>query len=271
MEAGSRERERAAFPGIAGSLGLVAAVLVGEVIAALLLRRSVLGDPDLAVLATALAIAIGNGVVLAIYFRRWRLEWRNVMHPAAASMTATVGVLAVPLLLLAPAIFLVATGLDDVVQLVAPMSESQRRMFADLLRGGFASALMLVLVAPLFEEMLFRGVVLRGLLARMEPRAAIVVSALIFGAAHLNWQQFVTGTFIGLPLGWLYWRVRSTLPCMLLHAAHNALTLVAVTSLDADASAADLPVAVWFVAPACAWAGAIALRRVLGGLRQSSP
>lgn len=83
----------------------------------------------------------------------------------------------------------------------------------------------IVLLGPLAEELLFRGVILRGFLSRYSARKAIFVSALVFGAYHLNPFQVVTATILGVLFAW--WRVQTgslVLP-FLGHALNNALAL----------------------------------------------
>lgn len=77
-------------------------------------------------------------------------------------------------------------------------------------------------LAPVLEEMLFRGLILRGLLTRYPPSVAIIHSAALFGLAHLNIYQFTVGFSTGLLLGLAWQRTRSLWPCMLLHAGFNA-------------------------------------------------
>jgi sodium transport system permease protein len=92
--------------------------------------------------------------------------------------------------------------------------------------------LMALAVAPaVCEELLFRGYLLRALLAATSERNAIVVSAALFGVFHvlttdaLAAGRLLPSTFLGLILGWVAWRTASVLPGMLLHAIHNGLLL----------------------------------------------
>ena len=86
----------------------------------------------------------------------------------------------------------------------------------------------LALVTPVSEEVLFRGFVLRGLLGRMGPGPAVVCTALIFSAFHLDAATMVPIFFIGLALGWLNVKTGSLWPCIAVHAGQNALALLAV-------------------------------------------
>jgi len=110
--------------------------------------------------------------------------------------------------------------------------------YAEKLLAGLANVpLWLVLatlaVAPaVCEELLFRGYLLRALLAATSQRNAIVVSAFLFGGFHvlttdaLGAGRLLPSTFLGLILGWVAWRTASAVPGMLLHALHNGLLLV---------------------------------------------
>ncbi|MBQ4387777.1 MAG: CPBP family intramembrane metalloprotease [Prevotella sp.] len=81
------------------------------------------------------------------------------------------------------------------------------------------------LLAPLAEEMVFRGAILKSLLnsPRLSPWAAIGVSALLFSLIHMNPAQMPHAFVIGLLLGWMYWRTGSILPGMAYHWANNSV------------------------------------------------
>jgi len=78
------------------------------------------------------------------------------------------------------------------------------------------------LLAPLAEEIVFRGAVLRSLLSGRQPWVAIVISALIFAISHLNPVQMPHAFLVGLLLGWMYWRTGSILPGVVYHWANNS-------------------------------------------------
>lgn len=86
--------------------------------------------------------------------------------------------------------------------------------------GGYA---VVCLLAPVAEELVFRGAALRTLLAWKPERrwTMIVLSALLFAAAHLNPAQLLHPFVIGLLLGWMYERTRSVLPGIVYHWANN--------------------------------------------------
>jgi membrane protease YdiL (CAAX protease family) len=87
----------------------------------------------------------------------------------------------------------------------------------------WASFLTVVIVAPLTEEMLFRGVILRGFLQKFSAFKAILVSSLLFAFIHLNPWQFFSALGLGLACGWWYMRARSLIPVVLCHALANLI------------------------------------------------
>ena len=86
----------------------------------------------------------------------------------------------------------------------------------------------LAIVTPVSEEVLFRGFVLRGLLARIGIGPAIVSTALVFSALHLDAGTIIPIFFTGLALGWLNVKTGSLWPCIAAHAGQNAIALLAV-------------------------------------------
>ncbi len=83
-------------------------------------------------------------------------------------------------------------------------------------------------LAPVFEETIFRGYVYAGLRRFAPPRQAMLAGGLIFAGAHMNGEALVVITLIGVLLCYLYERTRSLLPGMIAHSLHNALVLAAV-------------------------------------------
>ncbi len=85
-------------------------------------------------------------------------------------------------------------------------------------------AVTAVLLAPLFEETLFRGVLLPVLGQRVGAGPAVLLSALIFAAAHLSLNELAPLMVLGLGLGWLRLRGGRLGSCVLVHALWNGFT-----------------------------------------------
>jgi membrane protease YdiL (CAAX protease family) len=117
---------------------------------------------------------------------------------------------------------------DNLVRFILPPPEWIARIFNDLTAPSqhfWASVFLLVIVAPLTEEVMFRGLMLRAFLQRFRGGSAFLLSSLLFGAVHLNPWQFVSAFALGLMFAWWYARTRSLVPCLLGHALANAMVV----------------------------------------------
>ena len=83
-----------------------------------------------------------------------------------------------------------------------------------------------VVLAPLFEETIFRGVLLPVAARRLGAAAGIGLSALVFAVAHLSLGELPPLLTLGLGLGWLRWSGGRLSSCVLMHAFWNALTFL---------------------------------------------
>lgn len=97
----------------------------------------------------------------------------------------------------------------------------------DMLLSNRWGYLVIGLLAPFSEELVFRGAILRSLLAsRLSPLVAIIISAVFFALIHMNPAQMPHAFLIGLLLGWMYYRTGSILPGMAFHWANNSVAYV---------------------------------------------
>ena len=111
--------------------------------------------------------------------------------------------------------------ITDATTYFFPMSEDWKEHFKNFLIPRPFFIITACLLAPVFEELIFRGIILYGLMQRYKPGMAIFISSVLFGAVHMNIWQFTGAGADGLLYGWMYVRTRSILPCMMLHAVKN--------------------------------------------------
>lgn len=89
--------------------------------------------------------------------------------------------------------------------------------------SGWLFLFYVCLIGPIFEEVLFRGVILRTL-NRYNRYFAIIASALIFGLFHLYLEQGAHAFVLGLVLAYVSLKTDSLMTCILLHIFHNTIT-----------------------------------------------
>ena len=113
-------------------------------------------------------------------------------------------------------------------QLGIEMDENTQQIFTSLMKEPWGYVAVGIL-APLAEEVVFRGAILRTLLGIMSKKnhwVAIMISAAIFGVVHANLAQFINALLMGLLLGWMYYRTKSLVPGILLHWVNNTMAYV---------------------------------------------
>jgi uncharacterized protein len=227
------EESHADFPSAPQAGLLLLALFLSEVFisAVLLALNGTLGLSSAAI--GALGIVLANGLLLSAVLQLKGLSHRALLHPSRTSAAAVFWLLLPPLLLITPALVFGTSWLIQGLQWLLPLSAWEESTFERMADSGLAMLVAVCVLAPVLEEMLFRGVMLRAFLLRYPRGLAIGASALIFGFAHLNVYQFVVGVVMGSVNGWLYERTRSLLPCITLHAAFNGLVTL-LSTLDAD-------------------------------------
>jgi sodium transport system permease protein len=110
----------------------------------------------------------------------------------------------------------------------------RRMLFPETLRRGLLGSLFLFALTPaVCEELFFRGLILRGLLTRVAPGAAIAITAAVFGLYHVDIYRLLPTTLLGGMLGFIAWRSGSLGPAILAHFVNNAV-LVCLGMADLD-------------------------------------
>ncbi len=132
----------------------------------------------------------------------------------------------------------VADELDRLIRLILPMHSALLESLEDIVTfQNMAEFIPLfiaaVILAAIIEEMLFRGLLLRTLEARIDTTNAILISALLFAVIHMNPWWAVQILILGVILGVLSWRTKSIVPCIIVHGINNTLSLV-MMNLEAE-------------------------------------
>ena len=108
--------------------------------------------------------------------------------------------------------------------------------------------LLAVFMAPLFEEIIFRGIIMKGLLNKgMKPFPAILISAVVFGLVHGNPWQFIGAILLGSVLGLVYYKTKSLLLPILLHAFNNLCAVILLTYYKTESFGETFKVSEWLI------------------------
>lgn len=170
------------------------------------------------------------------------------------SMKNTSVIFFIPMILTITGLGILLSEAANFTTRIFPMSNSWLEAFSAILGDGSApwkGILAVVVVAPIVEEIIFRGLILRGFLKHYSVRKSILLSSLLFGIVHMNPWQFVTAFAAGIILGWWYVRTKSIVTPILGHALNNGMSfIIGATGLSIPGYNAPYDIAmhqpVWF-------------------------
>lgn len=123
--------------------------------------------------------------------------------------------------------FLLDKGLDSVFERIFPTSEeSYQRTLQTLSKAPVISLFQVCILAPIIEEILMRGYLLKGLSASYGSIIALLISSLLFSLLHFNLVQTFSAFICGIVLGTLYLQTGSIFCCILTHAGYNFISYI---------------------------------------------
>lgn len=211
--------------------GAVLTAFAAALVVASALSAAPLGEDALLVTLQFLA----SSLMLVFGVLLWRRlpphERRGVLEAKGTLRRAVWAGAGVGLLIVVGAGTLIAVGaeLDDDVRRRVEEPE-------DIGTAPWQLALLvvaLVVLAPLGEELLFRGLMLRGLARRMRFWLAAAISSLVFGAAHLDawvlWPRAIGIVATGFVLAWFY-RRRGYWGSVAAHATVNTIAAISLVT-----------------------------------------
>lgn len=240
-------------------------VSVGAAVAGFVLNH-LTGRTEFLDLAAILGVAgafLGAAAV-AIWTSRRRLgEYLPLARPRPAAWLAGVllGVGTALLNFTLPVRLFDWAGSDYVETLEAMLTNVQA------LLSPVGMLLLLGVLTPLCEELLFRGVVLRSLLDHRGPWPAILISSVVFALFHVHPIHALIALVLGVTAGWAMVATGSVWTAFALHATNNLLACT-VALVTPDAGAAPW----WMLAPAAAaLAAGVSLLRPSHARPQAGP
>ena len=200
------------------------------------------GDGGSVSAGSAVALAVGS---LVLYSWEGFAAWLFSVRSAGRSFVlwgfrrpTTAYFWVIPLGLVAVYAFSIV---HDII--VNPKQQAIVSDFPHSVLGAGMFVLVAVVMAPLFEEIVFRGFLFRGLANSWGWAWGALASAAIFGAAHLQLDVFLPLAALGFVLAWAYKKTGSLWTCITMHALFNLIAVVAwvITQLRALATRSGDP------------------------------
>lgn len=200
------------YPNVAQSFGITGIVILGMLLLSPVLILEKLIGKEASILIYYL-LAIGVPFLIVYSIRKNKTNYRSFNLTIENKRI-------IPLVIVGTIALLF--GIISPIGNLIPMPESVKKAFMDFgSQTGIFAFFLMVIAAPILEELIFRGIILDGLLKKYSPIKSILISSLLFGLVHLNPWQFVSGLIIGIFSGWVYYRTRSLSFSIIIHASAN--------------------------------------------------
>ena len=114
------------------------------------------------------------------------------------------------------------------------LTDNLQNEFLGMSRNVFG-ILSITVMAPLVEELLFRGAIQGHLLRKgIKPLYAILISSALFGIIHMNPGQVPFAFAIGLIFGWLCYRTGSLVPGIIGHFINNTIGCIQMATMSKE-------------------------------------
>jgi membrane protease YdiL (CAAX protease family) len=97
---------------------------------------------------------------------------------------------------------------------------------------SFSFLFMVVIIAPILEELMFRGVLLRALLSKYSDKVSILISSILFALIHIHPVQMFGALFFGLYFGYIFVKTKSLTTVVILHLIANLIGVIAMYSVQ---------------------------------------
>src|SRR5688572_7406917 len=193
---------------------------------------------------TQVLLIFAPAAVMA-WLGNWR--WRETFKLGVPRPTSLIGAVLLGIGL-APVVGLFSHLQQKVWPAPPQMQRFMYELFVPALKQHpFLIPIIVGVFAGVFEELLFRGPIQTALMRKSRPRNAILVTAVLFAAAHLDLHGMVLRTILGAVLGYTVYRTGSIFPAIIVHCLYDITQLGIITwQIHHGEPAAEPSLDTWF-------------------------
>lgn len=168
--------------------------------------------------ATAISAVVSVSFYWAIWGRKKSMQDKQYLSEKVFS-GRSVAMISIAAL----ALYFVAVLIAELIAVISPETVERYNEMMDMTLGADTVLAMVaaVLLAPVNEECIMRGLILQNLRKYFPVPAVIAIQAVMFGIFHMNWVQGFYVLPIGAALGYVAIKSRSVLPCIYMHLFYN--------------------------------------------------
>lgn len=174
-------------------------------------------------------IVLGVGSIVFILYYGYRKAKTSIKKLFPMKLFNPLILIPVILFLMSAQVFL--NEINAWVDKILPAPPWFWELFDKIFKNDFGiwgAILKVVVIAPIIEELIFRGIIMHGFMRNYPQLIAIFFSGLLFALFHLNPWQFPATFILGCLLGWIMLITRNIFACILGHAINNALVMLSM-------------------------------------------
>ncbi len=218
---------KTAFPNWGDLLSILGMFFFSSVVAALVVGlffpNFSLGGPGL---AAAYSVQFLITISFALFLKKYRTgTFRHVVRISWKGFDPKVILWGLILMLAVSVVIEPVTALFP--------DEWINRLNDRIASGGWGLATT-ILIAPVCEEILFRGILQDSTVRKYGAWKGILLASFLFGVVHLIPQQIVAATCVGCVIGYIYYRTGSLFAAVVLHAINNTLAVFTILLVDEE-------------------------------------
>lgn len=168
---------------------------------------------------------IGFAVVIAVAVSWFETKLSAYLESAPVGLK-----IVIPLALMFIGLQIAISEFDNLMRYLVKPPQKYVEQLRSAITGSHPALLFisLVIIAPITEEIFFRGILLRGMLKNHSHKVALIASSVMFGLMHINPIMILPATVIGIFLGWIFILTRSLWCCFFCHAINNLVVFISV-------------------------------------------
>ena len=212
-------------------LSMLVGLILGSGMMGLLSLSSNADQPTLSITAMGIS-TLFMAVPVLFYLIKRQIPFKSALRLNGVSVKSLLSII-----LLSVGIIILIDEVDRLVYILFGQPEYLAELAEQLkitsLYSGIAIVVTTVLIAPIIEEMLFRGYFQKVLEdVWQDVTKAILVTGIFFAFVHLNPYWIVQIYLLGVVLGYLAWRTNSIIPSLILHGLNNGFAVALNNSPD---------------------------------------
>jgi membrane protease YdiL (CAAX protease family) len=166
-------------------------------------------------------LAIGSIVIWG--YKKTKTPFQKIFPFRSVSLS-----IFLPITLILVGLSFLLSDLDNLLRIALHSPVNPNSLIPRLIYGSniWIALLVLVIIAPLTEEFLFRGLILNGFINNYSIKIAIWISSLLFAFFHLNLFQFPSALIFGVIFAWLVIKTKSLWSSLYGHALVNSIPII---------------------------------------------